>query len=51
MAIAEGDADFDRGDEYPFTPALVEEMKRDAERWALDGVEPDPDVCPKANSR
>jgi antitoxin ParD1/3/4 len=46
LAIAEGDAEFDRGEEVLFTPSLVEEMKRDADRMALVGIDPDPDVCP-----
>lgn len=44
-AIAEGDADYDRGDVEEFTPALVEEMMRDADRMAQQGIAPDPDVC------
>ena len=46
LAIAEGDADYDRGDSVPFNSVLVEEMKLDADQLALNGVEPDTDVCP-----
>jgi antitoxin ParD1/3/4 len=45
-ALAVGEEQFRRGDTIPFTPELVEEMKREAERMAQEGVEPDPDVCP-----
>ena len=50
MAIAEGDADYDRGEEVQFTSSLVEDMKQDAERLAQDNVAPDPEVCPKTDS-
>jgi antitoxin ParD1/3/4 len=46
LAIAEGDAELDRGEEVLFTLSLVEEMKRDADRMSLAGIDPDPDVCP-----
>lgn len=45
-AIAEGDADFERGDSYELTPALIEEMAREAVRKYEAGIEPNPDVCP-----
>ena len=39
LAIAEGDADYDRGDVVRFDAKLVEELKRDAEQLAHDGVD------------
>lgn len=45
-ALAVGDEQYRRGETIPFTPELVEEMKRDAEHMAQEGVEPDPDDCP-----
>ncbi len=45
-AIAVGEAPYARGETIPFTPELVEEMKRDAVRMAEAGEQPDPDVCP-----
>jgi putative addiction module CopG family antidote len=41
-ALAEGE----RGEGIRFTPELVAQMKRDAERMAEEGDEPNPDVCP-----
>lgn len=46
LAIAEADAEIERGAEDELTPALVEQLKRDGERMVLDGIAPDPDVCP-----
>jgi antitoxin ParD1/3/4 len=46
LAIAEADAEIERGEEVGLTPALVEKMKRVGERMVLDGIAPDPDVCP-----
>lgn len=45
-AIAEADAEIARGEEDALTPALVEAMKRTGERMVLEGIDPDPDVCP-----
>ena len=45
-AIASGDAQYTRGELIPFTPELIEQMKRDAEQMAREGKEPNPDVCP-----
>ncbi len=45
-AIAEGDADFERGDFYELTPKLLEEMILESEQMIRDGIAPDPDVCP-----
>ncbi|MEA2585962.1 MAG: antitoxin ParD1/3/4 [Thermomicrobiales bacterium] len=35
-----------RGKTMPFTPELVEHMKRDARHMAEAGLKPNPDVCP-----
>jgi putative addiction module CopG family antidote len=41
-AVAKGE----RGDGIPFTPELVAQMKREAERMAREGRRPNPDVLP-----
>lgn len=41
-----GLAQIERGEAIPFTPELVEQMKRDARRMASEGIKPSPDVCP-----
>jgi antitoxin ParD1/3/4 len=46
LAIAEADAEIERGGEDELIPALVEKMKREGERMVLEGIAPDPDVCP-----
>ena len=46
LAIAEADAEIERGEDDELTPALVDKMKRDGERMVLEGIAPDPDVCP-----
>jgi putative addiction module CopG family antidote len=45
-AIASGDEQYARGETIPFTPELLEQMKRDAEQMAREGKAPNPDVCP-----
>lgn len=45
-AITSGNAQYARGETIRLTPELIEEMKRDAERMAREGQEPNPDVCP-----
>ena len=46
VAIAEADAEIERGEEDELTPSLIEKMKREGERMVLEGIAPDPDVCP-----
>jgi antitoxin ParD1/3/4 len=45
-AVAIGDEEIERGEIVPYTPALFEEIKRNAARMAREGRSPDPDVCP-----
>ncbi len=45
-AIAVGEADFERGDFALYTPELVAQMERNADRKVAEGREPNPDVCP-----
>ncbi len=45
-AIAEADAEIERGEEDALTPELVEKMKEEGERMVREGIAPDPDVCP-----
>jgi putative addiction module CopG family antidote len=44
--IAVGEADFERGDFALYTPDLVAQMERNADRKLAVGHEPNPDVCP-----
>ena len=45
-AIADADAEIERGEEDALTPELVEKMRREGERMVREGIAPDPDVCP-----
>ena len=45
-AIAIGIAELDRGEGRPFTPELMAEIDREADRMLQEGEAPDPDVCP-----
>jgi hypothetical protein len=45
-AIAEAEAEIERGEEDELTPALVDKMRRVGERMVREGIAPDPDVCP-----
>lgn len=36
----------DRGDVVPYTPELLVEIEREADRMVREGEMPDPDVCP-----
>jgi antitoxin ParD1/3/4 len=39
-------ADGEKGEGIRFTPELMEQIKRDADRMELEGKQPNPDVCP-----
>jgi antitoxin ParD1/3/4 len=41
-AIAEGE----EGEAIPWTPELMEQLSREAEEMARQGLKPHPDVCP-----
>jgi antitoxin ParD1/3/4 len=41
-ALAAGE----KGEGIQFTPELMEQIKRDADRMELEGRTPNPDVCP-----
>jgi hypothetical protein len=41
-AIAEGE----RGEGVPWTPELMDQLRREAEEMRRRGEKPDPDVCP-----
>ena len=45
--IVEGDESYQRGEAVPLTPELLEEIKTDARRMALNGEKPDPEVWPE----
>jgi len=45
-AIAIGDEAIGRGEVVPYTPELLEEIKRNAEKKLREGHMPNPDVCP-----
>ena len=45
-AIAIGDEEIERGEVVPYTPELLEEIKRNAEKKLREGRMPNPDVCP-----
>jgi antitoxin ParD1/3/4 len=35
-----------KGEGIPFTPQLMEEIRREAKRMIKEDIQPDPDVCP-----
>jgi antitoxin ParD1/3/4 len=45
-AIAIGEAEIERGEGVEYTPQLLEEIDREADRMLAEGVAPDPDVWP-----
>lgn len=45
-AIAQADGFYEKGEALPLTPERVEAMKKGAERRQVNGVNPNPDVCP-----
>ncbi len=45
-AALQGFAQLDRGEGAPFTPALREQLNRNAQRKRREGGKPNPDVCP-----
>lgn len=45
-AIAETDAQIERGEFYVMTPELMDEIEREAEEMVRRGEMPSPDVCP-----
>ena len=45
-AIAIGEAEIERGEGVEYTPQLLEEIDREADRMLAEGVAPDPGVCP-----
>jgi putative addiction module CopG family antidote len=44
--IAEGFASLEGGEGIAWTPALMDELEREAEAMYRRGEQPDPDVCP-----
>lgn len=44
--VAEGFASIERGEGIAWTPALMDELEREAEELYHRGEQPDPDVCP-----
>ena len=44
--VAEGFAAIERGEGIAWTPALMDELEREAEELYHQGEPPDPDVCP-----
>ncbi len=46
VAALQGFAQLDRGEGAPFTPALREQLNRNAQRKRREGGKPNPDVCP-----
>ena len=44
-AIAVGLEEIERGEVIPFTPELMAEIDREADRMLREGEAPDPDVC------
>jgi antitoxin ParD1/3/4 len=45
-ALTVGMAEIDRGEGVEYTPQLLEEIDREADRMLAEGVAPDPDVWP-----
>lgn len=45
-SLAEAEAEFDRGEGVEWTPALMDQLKREADELRRQGARPDPDVCP-----
>lgn len=45
-AIAEGDAQYERGETVLFSEELMDELERESEEAFLRGEQPSPDVCP-----
>jgi putative addiction module CopG family antidote len=45
-SLDEADAELDRGDGDEWTPALMEQISREADELYRRGATPDPDVCP-----
>ncbi len=46
LSIDEAEAEFDRGEGTEWTPALMEQLVREADELLRQGEQPDPDVCP-----
>jgi Arc/MetJ-type ribon-helix-helix transcriptional regulator len=44
--LAEADAQIDRGDYVEWLPDLMEELSREADEMAQQGIKPHPDVLP-----
>jgi antitoxin ParD1/3/4 len=45
-AVEAGIAEADEGEDLPYTPELLEEIRQEARRLADAGHIPNPDVCP-----
>jgi putative addiction module CopG family antidote len=45
-AVAEADAQFERGDYEEWTPAFLDTLSREADEMARQGLAPHADVCP-----
>ena len=45
-ALAEANAQFDRGEYVEWTPDLMDRLVEESEEMYRQGIKPDPDVCP-----
>lgn len=45
-SLIEAEAEIERGEGVEWTPALMEQLKREADELRRQGAKPDPDVCP-----